>query len=86
MSDQTYAEYVETNANGWVTVYIGKENAPKQTIFVNVTGPYDTQLEAQAAAAKLRAKYKRDLERDGYALSTMVKVSVRPLWKTDRND
>lgn len=83
MSDQTYDEFVAANANGWVVVYIGKENTPKQPLFVNVTGPFDTQAQARQRAASMRAKYKRDLVREGYAASIMVKISVRPLWNTD---
>lgn len=80
MSDQTYAEFVEANANGWVVVYIGRERTPKAPLFVNVVGPFDDKAAADRRAANMRRKYKRQGD---WAYSTMEKVSVRPLWNTD---
>jgi len=79
----TYLEFVEGEANGWVVVYLGRERAPKATLFANVTGPFATQKEARTHAATLRSKYRRDNARGNATGSEMIKVSVRPLWKKE---
>ncbi len=79
---QTYLEFVEAEANGWVVVYLGKERAPKATLFANVIGPFATQKEARSHASIVRSKYRRQAAR-GMHMSEMIKVSVRPLWKKD---
>ena len=79
----SYDEFVGANANGWVVVYIGKEKTPKSPLFVIVTGPFDTQTEALRRAATLRGRYRRADRRGDPVASTMIKISVRPLWNTD---
>jgi hypothetical protein len=78
-----YQELLDTQANGWVVVYIGSERTPKTPIFANVTGPFDDEGDATRYAAKLRRNYKRAALRGESIASDMVKISVRPLWKTD---
>lgn len=81
MSDESYTEFVHDNANGWVVVYIGRERAPKRTIFTNVTGPYASQADAVRGAASMRTRYRTAIRRGDPINSDMVKVTVRPLWK-----
>ena len=81
--EPTYLEFIEQQSNGWCVVYLGRERAPKATLFANVVGPFASQKEARTHAATVRAKYRRQDARGDATGSEMIKVSVRPLWKKE---
>jgi hypothetical protein len=73
---------VDAESNGYVAVAILQENTPKKGLFCWVVGPFPTKREATNAGVRIRAKYKRDLERAGHPLmSTLIRVNIRPAWK-----
>ena len=81
MSDAGYPTteaLYEAETNGFVCAVIARENGPKQTLFCWVVGPFATQREAANAAATVRRRYRA---RGMHAPSSLVKASVRPLWK-----
>lgn len=80
LESEDFEEFLAQNTTGWVVVYIGRELTPKKPLFVNVVGPFDSQVEATRHAQKLRRRHAADVSaRRNY--SELEKLSVRPLWK-----
>lgn len=79
---RTYDELLEAESSGWVVVIVAHENTPNKPLFTNVLGPWPKGREgkrlATNCAARTRARWKRTY--DGWSPSTLIKVSVRPIW------
>lgn len=76
---QSYDDFLKEYASGWVLVVIARERGPKEHLFANVIGPWDTKREATNAAARARRQFRSP----DNTMSTLVKASVRPLWKPE---
>jgi hypothetical protein len=76
---ETLDEFLAEHTNGWVLVILARERGPKQHLFANVVGPWPTKREAGNAAARAR----REFRHPDNTRSTLVKASVRPLWKPE---
>lgn len=76
----SWEDLLAEETNGFAVIVLLRERAPKRMLFPAVFGPFPTKEEADKAARRVRAKYRRE-DRAGAVSSDLVSVHVKPSWK-----
>lgn len=75
-SYESWDDLIAAEANGWAVIAIGQKQCKVQLRTVAATyGPYESQAEAKAMAAKIRKALKKNPS--DYPVAT---VTISPIW------
>lgn len=76
-SYESWEDLVAAEANGWAVIAVSQKQCKKQLRTAAAAyGPYESQEEAKAMAAKIRRELKKDTS-SGYTIAT---TTISPIW------